>query len=156
MIKGLIFYGTLTGNTEMAATVLHQKLAGTLPAHKLDLRNVREVTAEQIVAYDYAIFGTSTWDDFGNPDAEEFFEVLGKAQPDFSKITFALFGLGDSSYHDFCGATILAKKALAARHALVYEKIFTIDGYPEQEHLDGLIAWAKAFITHEIEPGQKM
>jgi len=148
MVKGLLLYGTLTGNTEMAAKDLQGKLLAARPDRQLDLANVRDLPPERLKDYDYVIFGASTWDDFGNPDTEEFLEKLKAAAPDLSKVQFAFFGLGDSSYHNFCGAIDLAKKVASGQcRCGCHDNDFTIDGYPEPEMLDDLAKWAEGFLA---------
>jgi flavodoxin I len=146
--KGLVLYGTLTGNTEMAAKALYGKLIAVAPGRALELANVRDVAPEQLRQYDYVIFGASTWDDYGNPDTEDFLAKLKTAAPDLSGVKFAFFGLGDSSYHNFCGAIDLAKQvAVGDCHCAVYPEAFTIDGYPEEEMIAGLARWAQNFLS---------
>jgi len=140
MPKTLILYGTLTGNTELAAKGLAQRLgAGAL-------YNVRDISPTAVATYSHIIFGTSTWDDFGNPDTEDFLNKMAQDGPDLSYCRFAFFGLGDSAYQNFCGAVDLAKQGIGQRGGVLYPDTFTIDGYPEDDTMDSLAEWAHKFL----------
>lgn len=88
MSKIGLFYGSTTGNTENAAKSIQKKVGTDTVA----LYNVADISTNDLNAYDFLIFGTSTWgfgelqDDWAALDIEDF---------DFSGKTVALFGLGD-------------------------------------------------------------
>ena len=145
-MKILILYSTFTGNTQEAASALHEILREELPEHAYALANVRDIPIKKILEYPVVIFGTSTWEDENSPDTEKFISALREIVPDFSRITFALFGLGDSAFLNFCAAVPLVRDALILCHARVYKEIFTIDGYPTQEATKDLGVWATAFL----------
>jgi flavodoxin I len=144
----LILYGSFTGNTQMVAEAVQPVLAEAFPALRIDLKNVRDTSPEGLAGYDAVIFGASTWD-HGQADADtdEFLANLAAAAPNLSGKIFALFGLGDSSYPDFCDAIRLMKETLEPLHATIYPDSFTIDGYPEDQAIAGLTEWAKKFIN---------
>ncbi len=72
---------------------------------------------------------------------------LTAIHPDLSNSNFALFGLGDSSYPDFCGALPLVKKSLQNFGAKVFDKDFTIDGYAADNEIDKLSKWAENYLS---------
>ena len=98
-----IVYGSQTGNAKRAAEALHAQLeAAGLPARLLraDAYATREVANEKLL---YLIISTQGE---GDPpdDAIGFTEfLLGKRAPKLPQLKFAVLGLGDSSYADFCG-----------------------------------------------------
>ncbi len=147
MEKVLIFYSSQTFNTADAATALHKELTEQVPQMEFVLANVKELAVDEILQYTTVIFGTSTWDDAHNPDTEEFLQRVDAQKPDFSKMNWALFGLGDSSYPEFCGAVPLVKAAIEPYGAQVYDPFFFIDGYPTDPLIAGLTEWAKQFLS---------
>ena len=143
----LILYGSITGNTEATAVLLQTELTVKYPEKTFTLLNVRDIEIEALTDAHRIFFGTSTWDDACNPDTEDFLHKIQNGKPDFSTMKFALFGLGDSSYPDFCGGLPIVEKALTERSASVYSKYFTIDGYPTDQITKDMIVWAVDFLT---------
>ena len=98
-----IIYGSQTGNARRAAEALHAKLdAAGLPARLLraDAYPVRELANERLL---YLVISTQGEGD--PPDdaigLSEF--LLGRRAPKLPQLHFAVLGLGDTSYADFCG-----------------------------------------------------
>lgn len=98
-----IVYGSQTGNARRAAEALHAALdAAGLPARLLraDAYPVRELANERLL---YLVISTQGE---GDPpdDAIGFTEfLLGRRAPKLPQLKFAVLGLGDTSYADFCG-----------------------------------------------------
>lgn len=97
-----IFYGSTTGNTESAAKQI-QKAFGS----DAEIYEVRLAKAGDVEAYDFVIFGSSTW---GAGDLQDDFDMfmneIGKA--DLAGKKAAIFGCGDqasfgSTYVDAIG-----------------------------------------------------
>ena len=98
-----IIYGSQTGNARRAAEALHAKLdAAGLPARLLraDAYSTRELANERLL---YLVISTQGEGD--PPDdaigLSEF--LLGRRAPKLPQLQFAVLGLGDTSYADFCG-----------------------------------------------------
>ncbi len=85
-----LFYGSETGNTENAASMI----AAEFGESNVDLYNIAEADPQSLLSYDNIILGASTWG-FGElqSDWENF--LPGFDQLDLSGKTVALFGLGD-------------------------------------------------------------
>ncbi|MCB0540951.1 MAG: flavodoxin [Chitinophagales bacterium] len=89
-----LFYGTDTGNTEMVANKLIEKIEAILGGGSVDLFEIYQKKAEDMNAYDLIIMGQPTWYDGElQGDWEEFIPELKKI--DFSNKKVAFFGLGD-------------------------------------------------------------
>jgi len=101
-----VLFGSQTGNARRAAEALIAKLeAAGLPARLLraDAYSTRELASERLL---YIVISTQGE---GDPpdDAIGFVEFLsGKRAPKLPGLKFAVLGLGDTSYADFCGIAI--------------------------------------------------
>lgn len=102
-LPATIVYGSQTGNARRAADALHAALeAAGLPARLLraDAYPARELANERLL---YLVISTQGE---GDPpdDAIGFTEfLLGRRAPKLPQLKFAVLGLGDTSYADFCG-----------------------------------------------------
>jgi len=97
-----VVYGSQTGNAKRVAEALAQRLsADGLPVRLLraDAYPLRELANER-----YLAIAISTQGDGDPPDdARGFVEhLLGKRAPKLPQLKFAVIGLGDSSYPQFC------------------------------------------------------
>lgn len=93
-----------TGNARRVAESLHQKLeAAGVSARLIGAADFKSKTLPE---EDILLLVTSTQGE-GEPPEEAvplYKFVFGKKSPDLSKLTFAVLGLGDSSYPNFCQA----------------------------------------------------
>ena len=94
-----LFFGTDTGKTRKVAKMIKKMFDDDTMASPL---NVNRCSAEDVMAYDYLIFGTPTLGDGELPglsaecENESWEEFLPQLEDqDFSGKTVALFGLGD-------------------------------------------------------------
>ena len=111
-----LFYGSTTCYTEMAAEKIQGKLDELFDAPVVEVHNIKDVNLAQIQAYDFLIFGISTWD-FGElqEDWESHWEDL--EQQDLTGKVLACFGLGDQE-----GYTEWFQDALGMLHDLALSK----------------------------------
>ena len=102
-VRLTILYGSQTGNARRAAEALLDKVqAAGLPARlvRADAYATRELAGERLL---YVVISTQGE---GDPpdDAIGFVEFLqGRRAPKLPELKFAVLGLGDTSYADFCG-----------------------------------------------------
>ncbi|MEM0966681.1 MAG: flavodoxin domain-containing protein [Verrucomicrobiota bacterium] len=98
-----IFFATQTGNAEACAEWLQKDLEGR--NHPVRLRNLVDVTAEDLKSEEFAVFVVSTYGEGDPPDdAEEFHQSLeGLPKDSLTHLQYAVFALGDIDYTIFCG-----------------------------------------------------
>jgi len=112
-----LFWGSDTGNTEDVAEII----ADSIGKENVDLHNIAHSSPEDILQYDYLIFGIPTWG-IGElqSDWDDFFPKLSTMN--FSGKKVALFGLGDqetySSY--FLDAMGMLYEALIQKGAHIF------------------------------------
>ena len=115
-VKPLIVYGTETGNSKKVASTL-------LAAFK---KNKIQAKAVDVFQYDVAkleketliIFVMSTQGEGEFPqNAVAFYEKLKASSANLNSLSYAVLGLGDSSYPLFCNAGILLDEVLAEKGA---------------------------------------
>ena len=100
----LVLSASQTGNARSVAESLHAKLqAAGVEAH---LSSAGDFKSKTLPDEDIVLLVTSTQGE-GEPPEEAlplYKFIYGKKKPDLSKLTFAVLGLGDSSYPNFCQA----------------------------------------------------
>ena len=94
-----LFFGSNTGNTEAVAYQMAEKFNET-ESGLVDVHNIGGATPEQILGYEYIIFGIPTWNVGQLQDDWAIF--LPKMEGmDFKGKKVALFGLGDQNGYGF-------------------------------------------------------
>jgi len=101
-----VFFGSSTGNTEDAAKLIAQALGA-------EATEISSTSADEILGFDYIVFGVSTW---GAGDLQDDFDDFMSTLEgmDFSGKKVAFFGLGDQeNYADtFVDAMGIVGKAV--------------------------------------------
>jgi sulfite reductase (NADPH) flavoprotein alpha-component len=142
-----IVYGSQTGNAKRAAEVLHAQLESAgLPVRLLraDAFATRELANESLL---YLVISTQGE---GDPpdDAIGFTEfLLGKRAPQLPQLKFAVLGLGDSSYVDFCG---IARKLDARLAELGASRVQPL-GEADLDIDSIAVPWRNHALTHAKE-----
>lgn len=142
-----IVYGSQTGNAKRAAEVLHAQLESAgLPVRLLraDAFATRELANESLL---YLVISTQGE---GDPpdDAIGFTEfLLGKRAPQLPQLKFAVLGLGDSSYVDFCG---IARKLDARLAELGASRVQPL-GEADLDIDSIAVPWRKHALAHAKE-----
>ena len=100
----LVLSASQTGNARGVAESLHAKLKNA--GVEALLSSASEFKSKTLPDEDIVLLVTSTQGE-GEPPEEAlplYKFVFGKKAPDLGKLTFAVLGLGDSSYPNFCQA----------------------------------------------------
>lgn len=94
-----LFYGSSTGNTEFVAYQMKEEFDRRDPS-LVDIHNIGSSTPEQVLGYNYLIFGIPTWNTGQLQDDWEIFlpKLAGR---DMKGKRVAIFGLGDQNGYGF-------------------------------------------------------
>ena len=99
----LLFYSTMTGNTEDMAIDTEEELISR--GHEVELMDMIAdgLPNEDPLPHDLLIMGTYTWGEGDIPEeTEDFLEDLFAY--DMSGLSISIFGSGDHAYENFAGA----------------------------------------------------
>jgi len=125
MQRAIIIYGSTTGNTELLAGYIADgiKEAGM----DVTIRDVVDVSVEDMQGYDVIFLGSSTW---GEGDLQDDFVPFYEAMDGISLSgkKGAAFGPGDASYDLFCEAVNLLEDRLRECDAAIIAPGLKIDG----------------------------
>jgi flavodoxin I len=94
-----LFYGSSTGNTEYVAYQMKDEFDKRDPS-LVDVFNIGSTTPEQMLKYEYLIFGIPTWNTGQLQDDWEIF-LPKLAGHDMTGKKVAIFGLGDQNGYGF-------------------------------------------------------
>lgn len=95
----VVLYGTESGNSELIAQDLSDKL--TADGHESQVSDLQDFEPESITPESFYIIVCSTHGDGELPNtAIDFFEKFAKFEADLSGVRYAMFGLGDSFYEE--------------------------------------------------------
>lgn len=133
----LILFGTTTGNAEECATRVATKIA--VNGLKPRLANMNQYGPEQLLSESVVLVVVSTWGDGEPPDdAIPFYEELRKLAPESLRhLRFAVFGLGDTGYENFCGCGKMTEHLFSSYGATAL--LPRVDADVDYE--DQLVAW---------------
>lgn len=136
-----------TGNARRVAESLHQKLEAAGVNAKLV--GAADFKSKTLPDEDIVLVVTSTQGE-GEPPEEAvplYKFIYGKKKPDLSKLTFAVLGLGDSSYPNFCQAG----KDFDAKFADLGAKRLTDLGICDLDFQAAADAWVAAVVPQVAE-----
>lgn len=115
-VKPLIIYGTETGNSKKVAS----QLLATFKKNKIQAKavDVFQYDVTKLEKESLVVFVMSTQGEGEFPqNAVAFYEKLKASEANLNKVSFAVLGLGDSSYPLFCNAGVLLDEVLAEKGA---------------------------------------
>ncbi|MDI9309074.1 MAG: flavodoxin domain-containing protein [Limnohabitans sp.] len=115
-VKPLIVYGTETGNSKKVAS----QIQATFKKNKIQAKSVdvAQFDLAKLQKETLVLFVVSTQGEGEFPqNAVGFYETIKASNGKLDKLSFAVFGLGDSSYPLFCNAGVLLDAVLAEKGA---------------------------------------
>lgn len=115
-VKPLIVYGTETGNAKKVAS----KLQASFKKDKINAKSIDvfQFDAAKLQKENLVLFVISTQGEGEFPlNAKDFYEKLKSSNVNLDQLSYAVFGLGDSSYPLFCHAGVLLDEVLEDKGA---------------------------------------
>ncbi|WP_439553587.1 diflavin oxidoreductase [Flavobacterium macrobrachii] len=115
-VKPLIIYGTETGNSKKVAS----QLLANFKKNKIQAKSVDvfQFDASKLEKETLVLFVMSTQGEGEFPqNAVAFYENLKAADVNLNKVSYAVLGLGDTSYPLFCNAGVLLDEVLTEKGA---------------------------------------
>ncbi|MCS0787573.1 flavodoxin [Cytobacillus firmus] len=126
-----VFYASMSGNTEAIADIISGELKDQ--NHDVDLEDFMSVqNAAKLLNYDLTFIGLYTWGDGDYPD--ECLDMIEEIeQLDLENHPFAIFGSGDTSFPEFCGALDHLQRLIEEQGGTVVGNPLRIEFNPEPE-----------------------
>lgn len=130
-MKVAVAYVSLSGNTEAIADVIVEVLKEKkIEFELIDLISID--SAYELVEYDMVFLGMYTWGEGDYPD--EVLDLTDEMETmEFNGLPFVLFGSGDSSYDEFCGALDHLDILLKTQGALIAAPPIKVELNPDAD-----------------------
>lgn len=130
MIK--VLFGTESGNSEIAADDIAALLSRGGAAAKVV--PMEDADVQELASDNFVIVITSTYGDGELPETTQpFYDSLRNLRPDLASLSFAAFGLGDSSYETYGNGIDLVTALLVELGAKQIGKTGRYDAAKAQE-----------------------
>ncbi|MCM3094176.1 MULTISPECIES: flavodoxin [unclassified Cytobacillus] len=139
-----VFYASMSGNTESIADIIAEELKEQ--NHEVVVEDFMSVqTASDLLNYDLTFIGMYTWGDGDYPD--ECLDIIEEIeQLELDSQPFAIFGSGDTSYPEFCGALDQLQRLIEEQGGTVIGNPLRIEFNPEPEDEEGI----KKFVAEAL------
>lgn len=146
-MKILIAYATYSSGTETAARIVAEELQKN---NEVTLKRVAELSVEEPDNYDLTVLCSPSWlneEKEGQPhhDVTAFMKLIGDKKYEGKR--FAVLGLGDSSYAEFCSAVDHLEAFVKKVQGALATPSLRIDGFyfNEGENSQKVREWAHSF-----------
>lgn len=124
-----VIYASMSGNTEAIADLIVEQLKEH--NHDVDLKDMLSLPASDFLNYDLIFIGMYTWGDGDYPD--ECLDIIEEIeQINLEEKPFALFGSGDTSYPEFCGALDKLKELIENQNGVCLGEPLRIEFNPSK------------------------
>jgi flavodoxin I len=130
-MKTAIIYFSRSGNTKMVADSIYERISREERV-EVEMHSVREFDPKDIHKYDGFIIGTYTW---GDGEIPVQFDPLMKeiASSDIRGKLTGVFGTGDDTYPNFCGAVDTISGVLNSKSRLMGKLKMLLNPKSEQD-----------------------
>lgn len=149
MVRALIVYASLTGNTAQCVDIVEEALKDL----NVDVEVVESMQADphDFLDVDLCLVASYTYGTDANlPDEiEDFYEEL--AEVDLTGKVFGTFGSGDTFYEKFCQSVDDFTEQFKSVGAVEGAKSVKVDLDPEEEDINKLIAFSKSLVEKATE-----
>ena len=141
----LLIYSTYSGSTGEAVQLASTEL--TNAGHTVTIKSPLETTPEDCTTTDCILLASPSWDyegKVGQPH-EDFMPLLKSLEnTQLTGKPYAVLGLGDSAYQEFCGAVDVLETFMNGRGAVKKIDSLRIDKYfSSHDSPEKVTAWAK-------------
>ncbi len=138
-----IVYATETGNAKAVAQGLVKSAKDR--GFKSKVTPINKITLSEIAAFkDPVIFISSTHGEGDPPEmAHKFFDALKSSKTNFIGVNYAVLGLGDRAYKEFCKAAADIDVTLAAGGAKAFHRATLLD----VDYTDHIPAWSDVVLN---------
>lgn len=145
-----LFFASMSGNTEAIADMILERLSAE--SCEVEMKDILSITsASELLAFDLVFLGMYTWGDGDVPDEcldiiEELEELQLEGKP------FALFGSGDTSYPEFCGALDKLKDLIYTQGGVTVGEPLRIEFNPTKADEEDIAA----FVTRALSVAKQI
>jgi len=123
-----IFYATGSGNSRRLSETLQEEISEL--SFNFGLSDLSGTTAASLAGVHFAVFFVSTWGEGDPPPgSESFFETLDRFEGSLDHLRYAVVGLGDSCFTNFCGAGVKLDAHLRRLGATAVMPLRKLDAY---------------------------
>jgi flavodoxin I len=136
-----IVYETQTGTTLYVAEIIQDQLRTA--GHQVSLHSVKyDGNQPSLDGIELVLFGGPTYDDGKLENTLK--EFISQYQPDLSKFKVAVFGLGNSTYPQFCVAADVLEEWVKSRGGQPIVKTLRVDGWPD--HIEKITEYVQSIL----------
>ena len=145
----LILFATYSGGTQVVA----QNIATILQKldHTVTVKNPKQTHPQDILSSDISILCSPSWDVNGKEGQphEDYLSLIENTEDAlFEKKKFAVVGLGDSTYPQFCGAVDELEQYITQKKGELLIPSLRIDGFyfDEAKHTQTVEQWTQTLV----------
>lgn len=140
MVK--VLFGTESGNSEMVADDIVEFLESS--GLDAEVIGMEDYDVSQLASEEKVVIITSTYGEGELPETTQpFYDELKSLNPDLSQVSFAAFGLGDSTYENFCNGIDVVTACLKELGAKQLGETGRHDAAKGISLTEACIEWAK-------------
>lgn len=146
----LLIYSTYSSNTFTVAHIIKNELEKY--SHHVTLKQAHEAGSEEILVHDLVLIGSPSWKHQGKEGHphQHIIEFMEKSTSvTFNQRPFAVFGLGDRRYAQFCGAVDHLENFIHSRQGKLLSDSLRIHNFyfNEEKNTHDIQEWVKKLLS---------